>query len=154
MITKAYKILPPSTHTNNTHPNTHLWKIWPNNKGPWVKSGKFELCLYNTNMTLQFDQDWKTTQQYHRRSGCFMESASDSLSSLINSINLFVVKSLEREPARVSSIKRCSGLHWNDSLTISELERVLRFYKKMSYWLYFVIPEKKKQKKMSYLVHM
>lgn len=98
-------------------------------------------------MTLQFDQDWKTTQQYHRRSGCFMESASDSLSSLINSINLFVVKSLEREPARVSSIKRCSGLHWNDCLTISELERVLRFYKKMSYWLYFVIPEKRSKKR-------
>ena len=44
-----------------------------------------------------------------------MESVSDWLSSLINSINLFCVITLEGESARVSNVKHRSGLHGNDS---------------------------------------
>ena len=44
-----------------------------------------------------------------------MESISDWLSSLVNSINLFCVITLEGESARVSNVKHHSGLHGNDS---------------------------------------
>ena len=43
-----------------------------------------------------------------------MESISDWLNSLINSINLFCVITLEGESARISNVKHHSSLHGND----------------------------------------